>query len=237
MKRLLAGALLGCVLLAADGANAAPRGDNVEIEAVTPESREARRVQLEQEMAAWLPRLVGRFKYEGVADLRSEAERLAPPDTTRPMRVKSATGKGDCVAIGNGPGVQCVMHVLWDEEWGPSGEPVEGGVSFLGPAATLYGFDPIAAEVRYLMLNTSGVAESEVGILRGDRTNWTFETHCESDPSARCRRMIRIAAPLDGKFVQLSIDLEQQIRGSWTLVAAFTFDMRRVPQDQVDEES
>jgi hypothetical protein len=49
-----------------------PRGSGGPPEPLTPERIEARRVQLALDMAAWLPRLAGRFQIEGIIDYNGE---------------------------------------------------------------------------------------------------------------------------------------------------------------------
>ncbi len=189
---------------------ATPRGDVPPVEPLTPEAIEARRQQAAGEMAKWLPRLVGRFRYEGVADFNSRGYDSAPPD---PRKIKNARGLGDCIAIGKGAGVQCVVNVTWPEEWGPQGNPVAGGVSFLGPASTLYGLDARASVIRYLLLDTDGLAADGPATLSGDTLRWVFDGHCEGNPQQNgtngllgCRQTTRIYAPADGKYIQMSID-------------------------------
>ncbi len=140
-----------------------------------PQGREAQRVQTADEMVRWLPRLVGRFSYTGAVQyfqtlaLGAQAQKEYSPDKTYAAgncdetcqasipNVKNARGKADCVAIGKGAGVQCVINVTWDQEWGGQGSTVEGGVSFLGPASILYGVDTSASVIRYLLLTTDAL--------------------------------------------------------------------------------
>ncbi len=213
-------------LLTCNAAGAVPRGEIIEVQPLTPEEREARRVQMAQDMAAWLPRLVGQFIFEGTVQFMKQADR-SPEGNVSEVR-----GKGDCIAIGDGAGVQCVIHAFWDEEWTSQGNPVEGGVSFLGPASILYGLDINAAKIRYLMLNTNGIAESESGSVAGYTAKWIYETQCEADVMALCRRVTRLRAVPDGRFIQATIEIEQKspMATGWGLVTSINFDMRRVPQ-------
>ena len=242
--------LLVCLAgMACGAAVAQPRGTLAEIPPDTPETREARRQQLAIEMPAWMSRMVGRFRYSGVvqfyqtsvpgADVRDFPDRDKTFDLgtcdeecfTSIPSLRDTKGLGDCIAIGAGAGVHCVVYVPWQEEWMPTGKPVDGGVSFLGPASTLYGYDPVASRIRYLILNTNGIAESEEGVLNGNTLSWVFETRCESDTMERCRQVTKVQALPDGKSIRTYISLEKyDMRvGRWWMVTSFTLDMNRVP--------
>jgi hypothetical protein len=216
LASLLAGALLsmpGAVL-------AVPRMELPPPEPETPQSLEARREDKVAAIAAWLPRIVGRFKYEGVVEFGSSPR--APPNLV------AARGLGDCISLGQGPGVQCVLDVRWVEEWDAMGTPVVGGISFLGPAAMLYGIDANAAGVRYLMLDTDGLATDGFARLNGNTLTWTFEGYCPSVPQRKCPQTMKIYAPPDGKYVQTYIVIGPYDRPLTTV----NLHMRRVPRDQ-----
>jgi hypothetical protein len=242
-------ASLACVAtLVAASAVGQPRGAPAEITPETPEMREARRQQLAVEMPAWMSRMVGRFRYSGVVQFYQTTTPGAQvqdfPDRDKTFAdgtcdeecftsiptLRDAKGLADCIAIGAGAGVHCVIHVVWTEEWKPTGMPVDGGVTFLGPASTLYGYDPIASRIRYLILNTRGIAESEAGILNGNTLSWTFDTRCESDTTERCRQVTKVQALPDGSSVRTFIALEKydMRTGRWFMVTSFTLDMNRV---------
>ncbi len=256
MKGLVVGAVATCVIavmLAPALAHADPRGIAGPPEPLTPETIEARRVKLGEDMAAWLPRLVGRFSVEGVADFNGgsgpQAVGGAPATDSGsleggevsaatdegnpidPLKVKGAGGRADCVAIGKGPGVHCVINVTWVPEWTPQGEPVDGGEPFLAPAMKLFGLDPNTPLIVQLQLDTDGVAELESTTLKGSTVKWIYETRCESDThaDARCRRITRFYAPVGGSRVQLAIEFEKwsQERADWIPTSNFMLDLRR----------
>lgn len=253
MKRILLVAMLlaGAVLRPAGEAGATPRMDVPPPTPETPEEKEARRARAAADSVVWLPRLVGRFKYTGVVEFfqtlkpGARAQKEFPPDKTYAdgtcdetcqadfPNLANAEGKGDCIAIGKGPGVQCMIHVVWNEEWGTYGSAVEGGVSFLGPASILYGLEPNTASIRYLLLNTNGIAEAESGVLNGDTLRWTFDTHCESSTMDRCRETTRVRAPPGSDRTQMSIDIEKwdSSTGSWQRLTTFTLDTRPLPPE------
>lgn len=207
--------LLACAALLAPGeVSAVPRGSTVEPEPLTPEEQEARRLQTAAEMAAWLPRLVGRFSIQGIIG-----------GGTRPMPIK---GAADCIAVGKGPGVQCVLNATWGAK----------GDSFLGPAVILYGMDPAAGMIRYLQLNADGLVRSLAGtgdgpaVLSGDTLSWWCVTDGVPHPCTNLRGNVftmRLRAPPDSKFVQMTFDFDGRI--------IFNLDMDRVPRDQENKPS
>ncbi len=239
---------LACALLSPGTAQATPRMDVPPPEPETPQAREARRVQTAADSAAWLPRMVGRFRYTGIVQffqtlgpaaqvLKEHPPRKVYAEATcdescqaTTANVANAEGKGDCIAIGKGPGVQCVLHVVWNEEWSRMGQAVEGGVSFLGPASILYGLVPNTATIRYLLLNTNGIAEAESATLNGDTLRWNFETRCESSTIDRCRHVMRIRAPQGSNKTQMNIDIEKWDAGGWVRLTSFALDTRPMPQ-------
>jgi hypothetical protein len=252
-------AVLACAaMLAPTRALADPRGIGEPPPLLTPELIEARRGDLAQDMAAWLPRLVGQYTVEGVADFNGTGgqqavggapsadfgsleggEGTAATDEGNPidpLKQKGAGGRADCMAIGQGPGVHCVFHVTWVPEWTPLGNPVEGGVPFLAPAMKLFGLDPNTPSIMQLQLDTDGVAELESASLKGSTVRWIYETRCESDThaDARCRRVTRFYTTAGSNRIQLTIEFEKwsQDRADWLPESTFNLDMLRAVADR-----
>jgi hypothetical protein len=253
--------------LACTAALADPRGIGEAPPPLTPELLEARRMQLADDMAGWLPRLVGRFKVDGIADFNAEptSPRVsaasevsgsdsgagdggeegddASPAVTEsgnpvdPLKLKPASGRADCVAVGNGPGVHCLFNVTWLPEWTAMGEPVDGGDPFLAPAMKLFGFEPNTPLIHQLQLDTDGVAELESTTLKGNTIRWIYPTRCESDTRADelCRRVTRFYAPVGANRVQLAIEFEKWDHRlqKWRPQSAFMLDLRRELDDEM----
>jgi hypothetical protein len=222
-------AMRTCVpTLASVCAQADPRDIGEPPPPLTPELIAARREKLAADMADWLPRLVGRFRIDGVADFTGSG--LEDP-------VEVASGKADCVAIGKGPGVHCLFHVSWIPQWTPEGLPVDGGVPFLAPAMKLFGLEPNAPLIHQLQLDTDGVAELESTILKGNTVRWIYETRCESDThaDARCRRITRFHASEGSSRVQLVIEFEKwnPEEADWDQKSNISLDMLRESEQQV----
>jgi hypothetical protein len=175
-------------LLASGGATADPRDIAPLPEPLTPEEREARRVQQVLAMDPWLRTLEGRFRIEGVKGGRS------------------ATGKADCISIGPGAGIQCVVFMVWDEQW-DEGQAGLSGVSSLAPAVIQYGLDPAAVRIRSLRVDNRSLAEPATGLLKGDTT--TFQAHCPNTPAyPPCTEVTRIHVPPGADYIQMSIDTD-----------------------------
>jgi hypothetical protein len=274
-----------------------PRGIGEPPPPLTPELIAARRAQLAEDIAAWMPRLVGRFKVYGIVDYNPETSNdgggasmhggggrmygggasmdgggasmdggdtaaataesgnsyayVDPGNPIDPLKIKEASGKADCVAIGTGPGVHCLFHVTWPAEWIPPvmgllpsvmGKPRDGGDPFLAPAMKLFGFDPNDMVVRQLQLDTNGVAELQSAKLKNHTLSWIYPTRCESNtwPEVLCRRISRIYSRPGSKVIQWAIDYEkwdpdlpEPWASRWTLVTSFVLDMRREAEERV----
>lgn len=125
------------------------------------------------EMDVWLRRLVGKFRWEGVLDVEP---RFGREDGTDVLAVR---GYSDCVAIGSGPGVHCVLDVRWNEKYTFMGKPV--AVPNLTPAMMMFGIDAARERMLYLQVDNKGLPHGGVGSLVGSTAE--FRAPCIStDP-------------------------------------------------------
>lgn len=161
-------------------------------------------------MGTWLKLLAGSFKVDGVAEVVFDhpsfhAHRCGyvnPDGTVVEPFCKNISGRADCVNIGKGPGVQCILQASWAEMFflvtgfpqpnpnpGPVPAPPEpppgvytlpGGNSFLRPAMLMIGMDPHQAGLQFLLVNDKGLPEGGAGSVAGDRA--TFRTPCVNGP-------------------------------------------------------
>jgi hypothetical protein len=245
-------------MLIAGGAHAQPRPVVTSLSA-----SDASPVTDPAAIAAWLRRLVGRYRFEGMVQVDYTEQGTDPeygcvdPETGNPRPFcKSIQGKGDCVAVGTGPGVQCVLAVEWQDIYevlypedlvpGEPAPPVgafnlPGGVSYLDPAMALFGLDPGKSGINYLLVDNKGLPEGGLGFLAGDRA--TFKASCVNaailfngmkppprgrEPPHICERTLRIDAKPEGKLVFMTIDIE--INGDrWT---RYDMSLRHVTQDE-----
>lgn len=116
------------------------------------------------EMDIWLRRLVGRFQWDGVLDLNP---RNGTPDGSDLLGVK---GISDCIAIGAGPGVQCVLDVRWLEKYTFEGVPE--AVPSLTPAMNMFGIDSARQRMLYLQVDNRGRANGGAGTLVGSTADF-----------------------------------------------------------------
>lgn len=146
------------------------------------EGRTEAHAKKQRELDAWLRRLVGRFRVTGSA---------------------SVEGLADCVAIGTGPGVHCVVS------YGSSGTPVRDA-----PTVTLYGMDPDRQAIRYLEVNGRSLAKEGLGRLSGSTLSFRMECLARvpierATTLLQCERELQVYAAPNGRHVQIS-DISKQ---------------------------
>jgi hypothetical protein len=210
-----AGVAIAGLLLAGIAGAAAPRTapvKNVEAPAAIVEP------------AVWMKRLAGRFRVEGairheeMVDFSPQSD--APPTPLNPEGevrgtllylyewVQSVQGKADCVGIGKGPGLQCVINLVWPEQWRVTGQAQIGGVANLSPAMILAGLvssDPDSG-IRILLVDEKGIGYPGAPALSGDTA--IVRPPCVNHPGMqRCEQVARLAAKADAStlFMQLSV--------------------------------
>jgi len=155
----------------------------------------------------WLGQLVGRFRFDGAIH---HEETVDDPDrdetdevtglTVRkhtPWHLNSWTqpiqGKADCIAVGDGPGLQCVVNVIWPEMWRSTGKAQLGGVSDMSPAVILAGLAPTSGGIRVLLVDHKGLAHPGSTTLSGDSAN--SSPPCVNTPGVqRCKQTVKLTA-------------------------------------------
>jgi hypothetical protein len=254
LGRLFLTTFVACIsLLGADEAAADPRaGQTTGMEAGPPTP-----------MDVWLQRLVGNFTFEGLVQVvaRGDCAPL-PPDPAKQAQMSEAPpepycrtikGKGDCVAIGKGPGVHCVLNVLWKEMYETVMQKVEagadsvdtsptgvfelpGGAPYLDPSMALFGLNPGNAQIDYLLVNNKGMPEGGPGSVAGNRA--TFRTGCVNEAAllaamkqedfnnrkpSTCERALHFDAKPDAKVLFITMNIDINEE----VFTRFTMTMRR----------
>jgi hypothetical protein len=193
----------------------------------------------------WLKRLVGRYEVDGAiapvdtgevesdenqegGEECSDGEICATPSLPR---LTSIAGKIDCVAIGTGPGVQCVINIVWSEEW-VGGKPVP--VAYLDPSMMLFGLGPQHGEINMLLVDDHGLAEGGAGRIGGNTA--VFMVPCtnarvENMPEATCERITRFEARPDARLVHAWIDI-RDTRNHDFYGAQIVMTLRRIAEDK-----
>lgn len=170
------------------------------------------------DLIPWLRRLLGQYVYEGYVDLGGKGE----PEDRQPVK-----GSGYCIGFGVAPGVQCEIHVSWPEVRGADGGEVMGGVSTFTPAMILYGLEPDEIGIRYLQVDSKGLAEGGTGLVTGDTA--AFRTPCADIPMG-CQRVVRITAKSESQTIDMQIDTELD----YQLATRYRFQMTRIAKLQSD---
>lgn len=166
-----------------------------------------------QKVLDWLARLVGKFTYEGEVDLHGRG---------RDEDLRTVHGMQDCIGFGIAPAVNCTINVVWPESHGPNGEEIPGGVSNLNPAMMLFGFEPDRIGIRYMLVDSKGIAEGALGLLAAD--SLTSRAPCVNIPG-KCERIVRITAQPDGLVIEMQIDIEVDYQKAM----GYRFVLHRVP--------
>jgi hypothetical protein len=204
--------LLSCLLLSlCNPAQAQPRNSTEAGGKMTPDA----------EPDAWLRRLAGRYEVDGAiapaftsedvgsGDNQEEGESVEEESVESSIFTpRGFRGKVDCVAIGSGPGVQCMLNIMWIEEVGPHGEPVP--VSYLDPSMMLLGLDPQRSEIKMLLVDNHGMVEGGAGRIGGNMA--VFMVPCtnarvDNTPDANCERVTRFDAKPNSRLVHAWIDI------------------------------
>jgi hypothetical protein len=98
---------------------------------------------------------------------------------------------------------------------------VPGGISNLNPSMALFGLAPNDTGLRYLLVDSKGLAEGAPGEQVCNRAtcstacvnaprllNKMFPDEVNDRPLSSCRRIIRIGARPDASVVNMSVDFE-----------------------------
>ena len=164
----------------------------------------------------WLGRLSGRFEFEG------SANPYLTPSESDPRSPRAATGRSDCVHVGSGPGIHCVLNVAWREEW-MMGNAIPPH-PYLNPSMVLYGIDREGGLLHYLLVNNKGIAEGGTGVLSGNTATFTSTHQTERGLVT----VTRIHAPRDSRYVEISVSSKNRYRGEESLPSLIMY-LRRVP--------
>ena len=189
------------------------------------------------QLAEWLQRLKGRFRYDGMIQMGDCAQvpsvEGGPPPPPNDM-CQGMSGVSDCVSIGGGPGVQCILNVTWQDIYTTdfeNGEITALMVSYLDPAMELYGLDPRRAAVNRMLVDNKGIGEGGLGFIKGNVA--TFKSPCVntalSDTGERCFRTVRIEVKPESKLLWMWFGTQYELSAE-TTYAVMT--LRRVANEE-----
>lgn len=136
--------------------------------------------------------------------------------------------------VGDGPGVHCLISVPWLQPVVFQPPPpfhhaktttITWPGRILEPATILFGIDPDALAVRYLLVDGKSIAEEASGSLQGDTV--TFTTECVNE-SVSCRQKLSILAPEDGGKIRMTLDISFRAQLGYERKAGFSFTLHRL---------
>jgi hypothetical protein len=171
------------------------------------------------EPAMWMKRMVGRFRIDGVIHHEETVDfdrNQDYPDgevMANQMRLNEwdlpVQGKGDCMGIGGGPGLQCVVSMVWPEAWSATGKAQLGGVPSLTPAMVLAGLTPpiTPSEIRFLLVDDKGIVHPGSLTVNGDSAG--AKPPCVNLSVLQCAQIFKISAKADTDtlFVELRVSM------------------------------
>lgn len=186
---------------------------------------ESARASKHAQQAAWLGRLVGRFRVQGSAErmaavgIEAGGSQPIPGISIRTLLVRDISGVADCAAVGTGAGVQCFINAIW-----PTIEPLEGSAlqrtmapapaseqaMVLRPAVMVLGLNPDTAEIRASMVTDDSIAHTWSGRLEADTLTahrrgscFVSQTGAIAASSPPCFQPLEIIAEPDSDLVTM----------------------------------
>jgi hypothetical protein len=171
------------LFLVATAAGANPRAPVtvLEPEPQTPEEEEDRRVRKLEDVDNWLRKLVGRYRIDALV------ESLLFPGSP-----DGYSGMADCIGVGNGAGVQCLVAIH--------------GADVLH--LLMFGRNPDDLKVHVLEVDEKGIGEARSGPLRGS----TMQSRAKvpNSPAAHPRLEVvkRIYISPDGEDIRFTTERE-----------------------------
>jgi hypothetical protein len=170
------------------------------------------------EMESWLQQLRGRFRL------------MSSSNPDRPGLLV------DCTGVGDGPGLQCMQGKGKDTQ-----EEERANATM-----QLFGMDPLALTVNYLLVNGRGVAQYSKGKIRGDTLRFLRMSSCAMPEDQRsrlisCEEKLRIRVLADGNELQfikqttIRLPPRRGTAGSRELRSETTTWLKRMPPDELTD--
>lgn len=215
--------LLACAVLVAGKASAQGRAPSPSRKSAdqSESSILARRAAKLTELERWLGRLKGRFHIVGQID---QAWAGQPGRTIRPVR-----GVADCIGVGAGAGVQCLIDATWQPiTWTiqPTLEvqPAMSEYFTLHPTVLLFGLDPDSVAIRLLQVDDHSIAIAGLGSPKQDVL--VMKTKCGRSAWPVCEKVMRFTAKPGSDVVKLEIAIYGNAQ--WEIL------LHREPPEAVD---
>jgi hypothetical protein len=174
------------------------------------------------EPAVWTKRLVGRFSIDGAIHHEETVDfdrNQDYPDgevMANQMRLNEwdlpVRGRGDCTDIGGGPGLQCVVNMVWPEVWSATGKAQLGGIPSLTPAMVLAGLTPplMPAEISFLLVDDKGIVHPGSLTVNGDSAG--AKPPCVNLSVLQCAQIFKISAKADTDTLFMELRVSMRFR-------------------------
>lgn len=137
----------------------------------------------------WLRRLAGNFRLDGMVQVGNCSS----------GGCATIKGKIDCIAVGDGPGVHCIINATWQIY-----SRFVDQSSFLDPAMSLFGLDPGRQAINLLLINDRSLPTGGFGVGKGHFA--AFKTRCRGANEDGCEVGIRIEARPDANINYMWIE-------------------------------
>jgi hypothetical protein len=200
MTHTRSGQIAGVLLAAVPAAFLATPGWSAE--ARDSPMRDGQQAATLDQVGAWLPRLVGKFRLEGSVEEAGEAGAL---------RRESIRGQADCRHVpgatavsGRAPAVECFLDMLWTPSPAADGAAAQNSTPAPHTAMLVYGYELPVIGLRHMLVDGEGVAEGGAGQLFD---NTLVSTSGCARIQGNCQRSVRITAAPDLRSVRMNIDM------------------------------
>jgi hypothetical protein len=181
---------------------------------LVPVLDDATRKEKLSEQEAWLRRLPGRFRIDGRIAMPWTLQKSVSGEALLSARI---SGVADCVAVGEGVGVQCLINASWppletdvhEFEVPDQALNISEAVNSLQPAMLVLGLDVDKPGVRAHMVTDESIATTWTGVVNDDN----FRTIDKSDCSSivwgvveyRCGAFLNVFAEPDSESVTIEL--------------------------------
>lgn len=186
-----------------------------------PEAPEAEAVPT-PETGALLERIPGRYLFDGVIHHEELADFDPYQDyadgwvhgTVQRLNewTQPVSGKGDCIAFAEAPGLQCVINLIWpDMSSVLTGRASLGAVSDLVPAMLVAGVNPADQAIRFLLVDFRGLGHPGSLVLKGNTASTRVD--CVNLPGVQtCKQKLTIEAREDSQHIFVTLSAEVRYR-------------------------
>ncbi len=188
-------------------------GQKVGKEEVLDDTARARKLA---ELNDWLHRLTGRFRIDG------EVEFPGGPPNGEGMQGGRVRGIADCIGIGDGPGVHCMINATWPIFADPL-PTTSDLLNAMQPAVLTIGLNLDPPGIQSLLVTDDSITQFWVGKLQENTAKSSRQTRCFD---RRCMWTFEIISRPTSEIVTFVFHF---------FTGSITFIMHRDPNANADE--